>query len=364
MKKLFLFRITAVLFVISLFLTPIGASELDEILNAVPEDIRDELPKGEITVDSFGFDFIFEKLINAVKSAFSGVFSSFSKIIGILLISSATGIHFKDAIGGRMSEPVSILSVLSLAVITLGGQAEIFQKLSSAISSVTAFVTSTVPILSAMQAMTANTAGAAVTSQSFLYFSAAVEFVFSYICFPLFELFAAFSVVTAVTPSYSGLSSVTGILKRSLTLIITAASMIYVTVLSYQTELAAAADSVLSRSVKFAVSSSIPIIGSSVGDAVRTTMSSFSVIKNSSGALGIVVILLLTVPIAAELLIMSLSYSITASAAKLLGCEREASLLTELRTVTDFASATLSAVIVVFIISLAVFIKTAPALTA
>lgn len=361
MKFLIILRFTVILAVISLFtLVVFAEGEIDRMIENAPDVIRGELEDKEITPESFGFDFISEKITGIVKKAFPTAFGQFSKMIGILLFSSLTGLHFKDALGGKAELPISLLSTLSLALIVLKTQGEIIEKISIFISSLTAFVTSTAPILSGIQLITANTAGAAVTSQSFLFFSSGVEFVFTYVFLPLYELLTALGIISSVSNVYLGATSVTAFFKRSLTLLLSFAAILYVTVLSYQTELAAATDSVMARSLKFAVSSSVPIIGGAISDAVRMAVSSFSVIKSSAGVVGIVVLLLLILPIITELFLLSLSYGITAFIAKMLGCEREATLLTEARSITDLAIATVFIASVVFVISLAIFLKTTP----
>lgn len=368
MKKTWIYTAKTAVFFAVLFFIFIGQSiiraqdELDELLKNVPDEIRSELPDGEISAELYGLDFIFGKAFEILKSVFPSSFSRFSEIFSVIFISSFFGLHFKDASGGRYSDIFSLISTLTIAVISLSSLSELIEKLKAVTASLTSFASASAPILSSIQMLSANTSGAAVSSYGFLFFSSATELAVSFVFVPLCEIFAAFSVISAVLPIYSGSVGVTSFLKKSFTFLLSAASMIYIAVLSYQTELAAAADSVVSRSIKFAVSNSIPIIGSAVGDAVRTALAGLSVIKSSAGVLGITVIILMTLPLLCELFLMSFFYGLSAFSAKLLGCERESFLLGELRSVTDFAVAVLSVSVTVFIITLAIFIKTTPAL--
>ncbi len=362
MNKFFNFVISALL--LSLFFSVTVSAEAsipDELYNAVPDGILDE---SEISPEDLTAEFIFVRLRDELSRSLSPALSSASTVIGILILSSASGLYFRDAAGGKLKDSASVISTLTLACILLSSSAVTAERFSAYISSVTAFVTSLTPIMTGTLVSSANTVGAAVTSSGFLLFSAAAEVLSSTVFLPFYRVLSAFAVTSSVTPTVSAHRPLTAFLRRTFITLFSFSAVIYVTVLSYQSHLAAAADSLAMRSAKFAVSSSIPVVGGAISDAVRTAAASLSVIKNGTGAVGIAVLILITAPVIAELFISSAVLGFSAFAAGILGCEREGALISEMKGVNDLAIAVVSLVTTVFIIALSVFIKTIPAIGA
>lgn len=367
MKKLIFICITA-LILITATSVKVGAAELDmqSIYDIIPDGIKDDLQIEQssdvIDTETFGFDYMMSLVGRTFDDAASSAAVSFGIILGVILISSAASLHFKDTLDGKARDAVSLIGTLTIACTILGHELARCEEIAAFTSSISAFVGAMTPILYTMHTATANTVTAGVTASGFLLFSSAVEFLSTHICIPLYKAALSFSVVSASLPTDGGTRSIAGFLRRTFTTVMTAAAIIYVTVLSYQTHLASAADSVAARSVKFAVSSSVPVVGGILSDTVRTVYSGLSVIKSGSGTLGIVVMIALSLPLLIKLFLSGTLYGIAAFMASLFGCDREASLLTAFRECIGLLCAVISVIVVVFIISTALFIKTAPAL--
>ncbi len=330
-----------------------------DLTDAVPPSVKDRLPEeilagDEITPESFGLEYVFGELTDEFSSALVPAVSSLSTLLGMLILSSSAKLFCPDR-----SDAVSVISSAVIGVYVITTEITTASAVENFAAVTSTFVTSLTPLLFSLHTATANTASAAVTSAGFLFFSAVTEFISTYIFIPIYKACLGFSVINAVSGGVS--ARVFDIIKRIFTLAISALALIYITVLSYQTSLAAATDTLASRSVKFVLSSSVPIVGGALGDAVRTTAAGIGVIKSASGALGIAVMILLAAPVAVRLLLSSAVYSAASFAADLIGCEREGALFAELRDAVGFALATVSVIAVVFIIASAIFIKTAPA---
>lgn len=358
-KTVFLLPVITVL--CALFSVTAYCTELPEngLTDAIPPSVLSRLPDGvasgdDISADSLGPEYIFGELTDDLSSAFAPAVSSLSTLFGMLILTSAAKILCPDR-----TDAVSVISCTVIGIYTVTAEAETAAAVEGFTAAVSVFVTSITPLLSAMQTASANTAAAAVTSSGFLFFSAVTEFISTYVFIPIYKAALGFSVINAV--SGNAASHIFGTVKRIFTVGISALALIYITVLSYQTSLAAAADTVAARSVKFVLSSSVPIVGGALGDAVRTTAAGLSVIKSASGALGTAVMILLASPVVIRLVLSSATYGIAAFAASLTSCEREGALFAELRDAVGFALAAVSVIAVVFIIAAAIFIKTAPA---
>lgn len=352
---------------------PVSADDgiMDELSGRLPDGVESLLPDGitdgdataEDIAELTGADYIFGTLGNMLHDAFAPAAGLFSVILGTVLISSAVGILSHDISGGRISSAVSMITTLALAVYTVTAEERLVNDISAFSGSVSTYCGAMVPMIAGMLSASANTAGAAVTSSGLLFFSSAVEYVVTYIFIPLYRFILALAVISSVAGPESGVGGICGIIKRAFTWLTAGAAVIFSTVLSYQTELAAAADTAAARSIKYTIGSAVPIVGGALGDAVRTAAAGLSVIKNGAGTIGIVALILMTCPLLFSLFYMSLSLGITSYVASVCGCGREASLLSEMRSVTGFGIALVALVSFVFIFALALFIKTAPAIS-
>ncbi len=356
--KIKLNLIVPILCVFLFFSTEVNCAELTDV---VPPSVAERLPDGiknggEIDTDTLGFDFIFKEILDDIASALSPAAVSLSTLLGMLMLSSAAKLLCPNIKSG-----ISIVSCTVIGTYIIASEAETAVAVEGFASTVSTFVTAITPLFSAMFFSSASTLTGSVASAGFLFFSAVTEFISAYIFVPICKASIGFAVVNAVGGGTT--SHIFKTVKEIFTFALSALAVIYIAVLSYQTSLAAAADTVAARSVKFALSSSIPIVGSTLGDAVRTTAAGISVIKSTSGALGTAVMILLASPVFVRLVISSTVYSLAAFAAEMTGCERERELFSEMKNVLGFALATLAVISLVFIISTAIFIKTSPAIS-
>ena len=76
----------------------------------------------------------------------------------------------------------------------------------------------------------------------------------------------------------------------------TAAGAVLCAVLSYQTVIAKAADGAAIKAVKFASSSFIPIIGSSLSESVAAVTTSIAAVRGAAGAGGVISLLVIVIP--------------------------------------------------------------------
>ena len=128
--------------------------------------------------------------------------------------------------------------------------------------------------------------------------------------------------------------------------------------LASQTTLAASADTVAARSARLMSGTLIPVVGSSVGETFRTLAAGVSYLKNVFGIGGIVMIALLTLPLAITLLLTRFVFLICSGVADMLGCRSGAKLLEGIGDVYGTMLGALSVVSVSFVLGLCIFMRT------
>ena len=133
-------------------------------------------------------------------------------------------------------------------------------------------------------------------------------------------------------------------------------------VMGMQNQLTAKADSLGARAAKYALGSFIPVVGGTVGDSFRTVAASIEYIRGAAGGLAILIILLLLMPSLISLALGRSAVNISSAVAKMLGCEREGRLLSEIGNVYGYIMAVCSICSVLFIYALTLFMKCSAAI--
>ena len=80
-------------------------------------------------------------------------------------------------------------------------------------------------------------------------------------------------------------------------------STIFTGLLTTQSILSYSSDSLVIKGIRFVSGTFVPIVGSGVGDAISSVISSFVIMKNTLGVFVIAVIILINLPIMIEMLI-------------------------------------------------------------
>ena len=130
---------------------------------------------------------------------------------------------------------------------------------------------------------------------------------------------------------------------------------IYTAVLSLQTVMANAADTVAIRAARFTLSSFIPMVGGAISEAYKTISGSVDLLRSGLGVFVILAVIVAFLPVVVRLVLWQAAMKLALCTAQALGVESPAALLSSLLMV-------LSAVIAVTVSTAAVFIISSAAL--
>lgn len=214
------------------------------------------------------------------------------------------------------------------------------------------------PLMGAMYAMGGNV-GAAVVNHSTLVMSmSAVEWVGGKSVVPLFSLCLAFALLGAFEGSVAGrMQILTGKLKKWYTTGLGLLMLLLSGTLAAQSVLTARADSLGFRTVRFAVSSSIPIVGGGVADMLRTAASGLGYLRGMVGVGGVVLILWLLLPQIISIWLIRILFGVAGDIAGWMGCGEEGKLLGEVSSLYGYLLAVVAISAVTFFFALVLLIK-------
>ena len=337
--------------------------ELSSFNDALPEYVKDFFPNeifsgdfSSLTNGSIGEKSFLELASTYLVSGLNVVIKSFASILVLIIIISILHSLSSSFSNSSLQLVFSICSTLciSIAVFSICGiivtNATEYMKILCSIMS--AFT----PLMLALLTMSGNISTAIISNGSMLLFINIIEGFLIAFMMPLTKMCLAFGCSKSINSDID-LSGISKTIKTTFTSVTVFVMSILMFVLSYKNVLSQGADTLSLKTARFAISSFVPLVGSSVNEALRTVTSSLSLIKNSCGVIALITIAVLMLPIIINIFLNKISFSILATMSRAIGGSKEASILEEADSVCGFVLTLVCCTCVLFIFALTIFLK-------
>ena len=232
-----------------------------------------------------------------------------------------------------------------------------FERLEEFFSRISTFVGGMIPVTASIWALGGNISTASAGSATLYCFLAVFEGLWAGSAVPMLALLLMLGFCDVLCTELKT-ARVLGTVKRIYGFLLGLSMTVLLSSLAAQTTLTAVADSVSARAGRLVSSTVIPIVGGNLGEALRTVASSVTYLKSIFGVGGIIIIALLTLPMAISLLLTRFTFSVASTLADILGCEQESRLLASFSEAYGCILAVVCGVGMMFVLSLCIFIKT------
>lgn len=246
----------------------------------------------------------------------------------------------------------AVLSISALVATDIWKSVEIAVN---AVKSCCAFMLSFIPVFASVLALSGKTVTAPAMSALLLGATETVSFAASFAVLPLMGGYLALSIGSGVSPLLNNSGVVDSVKKLSMW-IMSLLGTVFVGVLSIQTAVNSAADSVTLRTAKFILGTSVPVAGGVLSEAVSTISTSMGLLRSSIGVYGVVALAITLLPIVMELILWRCMLMLNISLGELFSLPKITGIL---RAVDSMLSVLLGVVLLVggmFIISLSVVV--------
>lgn len=300
---------------------------------------------------------VFVKLLKSLLPSFTKKLCSLLGLITLVSLINRSGSTLATPF---FSKTVSYVSLIGTSVFIYNIMGNIWAEYELFLKSLNVFINASLPITTLLHSVGGNVTTAALHSSVTLFILSFANVIVYDCAYPLIRISLGLSVASGLGNT-EGVKSVTKVLKNIFTLLLSTSATLFSFYLIFKTNITAAADGVAARTIKFA-GSFVPVIGSAVGESVRSVMSGLSLIKSSVGYVGIAVILIITLPTLLSIILNKICLDISASAAEILGCSKEASMLGSFSSALGFYLAVTVCISLLFILDIAVFTTVSPGL--
>lgn len=351
-----------------------GSSESDAaidydygaLLDSLPDEVKALLPEGiENASDEQA---IAQSLSAEYLSALCGALLRDGMKAGLKLFASLLGLIVIAALLSRCSEFMFGKSQLFDYALLLIAALQIYASLYSLFEMTRDYIVQINDYMTAISAamggiflLSANVSTAAVQSAWFGLLLTLTEKISYELLFPFLSMSFALTLVSSICPDID-LRSIASFIRQVCTTLLVAAMTLITIVMAFQTSIASAADSLGLRSVKFAASNAIPLIGGMVSESMKTLATSLTLVKSTAGLIGVIGLLLLLLMPLTMLFACRYSLSLSKTAADLLQANAIKPLIEEAGKLVGFLIAIMLVFAIFYLFTLSLFIHTANAL--
>lgn len=259
-------------------ITRLSLNDVVRILKSLLEQ-KAQLPlKSSVTVLVF---ILLSALLQSLKSDFDDSVNA--------VYSSATALLISTVILVKLTSTVSLASM--------------------AISVSADFVYAFIPVFCGIVVASGGITTGFSTNTTLLILAQGLSFISSNVFMPIVNCYLALGVTSSLRYELN-LDKLLSSLKKIITTCISFISGVFVSVLSVKTAVAGRADALGLRSVRFAINSVVPVIGSSISEGLLSIQAYSSLIKSSVGIVGIIAVALVYLPAIIEVVLWRISLGI------------------------------------------------------
>lgn len=270
----------------------------------------------ELGVLDFSYESItglsFNDIVGLLKSLFQKkaelpIKSSVTVLIFILL--SAFLQSLKAESDDSVNMIYSTATALLVATVVLVKLTSTVSLASMAISVASNFVYAFIPVFCSIVVASGGITTGFSTNTTLLILAQGLSFISSNVFMPIVNCYLALGVTSSLRYELN-LDKLLSSLKKIITTCISFASGVFVSVLSVKTAVAGRADMLGLRSIRFAINSVVPVIGSSISEGLLSIQAYSSLIKSSVGIVGVMAVVLVFLPSIIEVVLWRISLTL------------------------------------------------------
>lgn len=262
---------------------------IDELRDAVPDDAADIELSEDISLND-GLGMIWDKLKRGVGDIFSGGLRCVTTIVVVSMLCSSVGAMSLPQDNLSVKTSLSLVGAIAVTGAASGSITSVIGMGREFISSIDLFSKSLLPTLAAAEAAVGTPSAAIAKTGAAVLFSDVLITLINYVFIPLvyINIFAATANAAARNESLRRISDLSVKVVSSSLKFILGAFVSYITVSGL---VSGSVDKAGLKTAQFAIGGTVPVVGGIISEAAETVIAGASLIKNTIGVFGMLVVL-------------------------------------------------------------------------
>ena len=295
----------------------------------------------------------FQSIINVFKGSIKKPMSVMCSLLGLIIVCAVTCCFIQN--NKAFSDYVNSIITLLIVLVAFVNAVYCIANAVAAVYSAGLLMKSLIPATAVLTALSGSPSMAISYNAISMYCAEIISAVCRDFLTPVLCSFSAVAVCLSVNMLYNS-DALLEAVKRFISVTLGLAGTIFTGILSLKDVLAVGIDKVAVKGVKFILGSSVPVVGSALSEGLSSVIASVSLMKNTYGTIGIIVIVAVTLPAICQLILWQLTFSLTGYAAQAMGLDGVSKALASLKYVMSMMLSVLLFLIYVLIVSAAMVI--------
>lgn len=282
-----------------------GADELMDKLPAGADRILEDIGVSGVDVDAIlkvTPEEIFEKMFAVAGEKSKIPLKAVVIVLAVMLFSAIMGSLRVSIAQKGLAEAIEVVSILCICVAVIDPLLKSIQTCAGVIKGTAVFMLCYIPVLVGIMIAAGQPLSASSYGFMMLFAGESISQISSGVLIPMLSIFLAVCVASAVSPKLN-LTGLCNMFQSMIKWLLGAVMTVFIGILSVQTIVGAAVDSAGSKTMKFMISSFVPIIGGALSDGFSTVQSCVKTLKSGVGAFGILAGGVIFLPIIVECIV-------------------------------------------------------------
>lgn len=300
----------------------VSAQLSNDFFSDIDEDIKRALE--EFGISDFDYTQIynisFENFLQYFKTTlpekFNICLSHFLSLSGVVLIVSLVSSFFSNT---QQGDFFKIFSVVCVTVTTVSKINVCVNSLITAIRLGGNFMLSFVPVLVFIVSVSGNPTSAITYNTFIMAFTQGISVFINYFAVDIIGCFFCLCVCVNMNDLFN-VNRLLNAVNRATSFILGITASVFTGFLSLKSVMSVSLDSVAGKGIRFAISSLVPVLGSSISEAYSSVLGSINLIKSSVAVVGIIAVLIINIPVLTEVLLNYFSLSFLSYLSESTGC--------------------------------------------
>ena len=291
-----------------------GANDLPDYL---PDDTRSALNDMGIngvdqsSIQGISAGNVFAQIFNMLGQGIQTPLKALLAVLGIMMLCALlSGMQLnlgEKSMGGIMN----VIATLCICLVVIAPIVQTVLKLTGVIQGACTFMLACIPVLAGLMIAGGQTATASAYQMLMLGTTNSISFLSAHFLAPCMNIFLSFSVVSAISPTLR-LGTLCNTISKIVKWVLGFCMSVFTGLLTVQSLLGSSVDVSTNRTLRFMVSSFVPVVGSALGEAMGTVQGCIKVLKGGVGAFGVLGVAFLFLPILIECVLWQMTLTVCA----------------------------------------------------
>ena len=291
-----------------------GANDLP---NYLPDDTKSQLDQMGISgvdwnsIQSIQPNSVFSQILKMLGEGVQSPMKALLSLLGIMMLCALLN-SMKINLGEKnMGGIMNLIGTLCICMVVITPIVQSIVKLTGVIQGASTFMLACIPVLVGIMISNGQTVTASSYNLLMLGTTNSISFLSAHFLAPCMNIFLGFSVVSAISPTLR-LNTLCNTISKIVKWVLGFCMSVFTGLLTIQSLLGGSVDVTTNRTLRFVVSSFVPVVGSALGEALSTVQGCIKVLKGGVGAFGVLAVVFMFLPILIECLLWQMTLTVCA----------------------------------------------------